>query len=321
MNYIAWLDDPGEEQAELGGKGASLATLHRGGFNVPSGFCVRASAYRRFVVDNGLGGPIEKLLAVPDLKLPRVAREACAALAPHVDRARLPDDVAGEIQVAYRELRTHSGADLVVAVRSSALSEDAAGASSAGLYETYLNILDEEAVLDAVSRCYQSLWSQRAVQYRAFKHIDSRGEAMAVVVMEMVRADVSGVAFTVNPVSGDRTQITINASWGLGEAIVSGSVTPDQFVLDKASLTVLAREISPKEIEVRPAPRGASGTVTQEVPPHRAGAAALTHEQLGELGAACVRVEAHYGRPMDVEWAFAGGRLYILQARPVTGLR
>lgn len=335
MTLIAWLDAEHENPAELGGKGASLAALRWAGFDVPPGFCVRADGYRRFVAANNLAAPIEALLADLaraqqqaaglDPRAARVAlmtsmRQACEALSPHVEKAGLPASLAAQIRDAYAMLRGHVGAQLVAAARSSALSEDASGASSAGLYETYLNLRDEGAVLDAVLRCYQSLWTPRAVQYRAVKHIDSAREAMAVVVMEMVPSDVSGVAFTVNPVTGDRNQITINASWGLGEAIVSGRVTPDQFLLDKSSLAIIEREISAKDVETRPDPSGASGTVTLDVPPLRSQTPALTDEQVRALGDVCLRIERQYGRPMDVEWAFAHGRLYVLQARPVTGL-
>jgi phosphoenolpyruvate synthase/pyruvate phosphate dikinase len=320
MEHIAWLDDEGVPAAELGGKGASLARLQRAGFAVPPGFCVQASSYRHFLRWNGLEEPIARLLAMPDLHQPRVAREAVRALAPHLERARLPDDVTEAIVSACEALRHRVGEQVVMVVRSSALSEDAAAASSAGLYETYLNLRTEDAVLDAVLRCYRSLWSDRAVHYRAFKRIDSAREAMAVVVMPLVPAEVAGVAFTVNPVTGERDRITINASWGLGEAIVSGRVTPDQYLLDKGTLAVLAHDLAHKDVAVLPHPDGASGTVTVAVPQDRARAPALTEAQVRELGALCLRVEAHYGRPVDVEWAFAGDRLYVLQARPVTGL-
>jgi phosphoenolpyruvate synthase/pyruvate phosphate dikinase len=321
MCIIGWLDDAGEDTAAFGGKGASLAGLIRAGFTVPAGFCVRAPAYHRFIEANGLADAIRCLLVTPNLKLPKTAREACGELTRAIESSRLPDDLAQAICAALAQLRRQVGPEIVVAVRSSALSEDATGASSAGLYETYLNLRDDRAVLDAVLACYASLWTPRAVQYRAFKGIDSAREAMAVVVMEMVPSDVSGVAFTVNPVTGARDQITVNASWGLGEAVVSGLVTPDQFLLDKATLAVLSRDIHPKDLAIQPAPAGASGTVRVEVPPARAYAPALSDRQIRDLGEICRRIEQHYGRPVDVEWAFARGRLFILQTRPVTGLR
>lgn len=320
MTFIAWIDGSDVEPGALGGKGASLVLLQRAGFPVPPGFCVLAAGYHRFVEANRLQPLLERVTATPDLRLPKVAREACAPLTAALAEAMLPTDLADAIRTAYRDLRARCAGEPVVAARSSALSEDATAASSAGVYETYLNLRDEAAVLEAVLRCYRSLWEPRAVQYRAFRGVNSAQEAMAVVVMQMVEADVSGVAFTVNPVSGDRGQIMINASWGLGEAIVSGRVTPDQFLVDKASLTVLQREIAAKEVEARPHPGGDSGTIEMAVPAARALAPALSDAHLRELAETCLRIEARYGRPVDVEWAFARSRLYILQARPVTGL-
>lgn len=318
MRSIVWLDGAETDTARTGGKGASLIELQRSGFPVPPGFVIASDAYTRFVAANDLTPLVEALLATPDLRLPKAAREAVAPLLARVAAALLPDAVIEEIRVAYAALRAR-GVE-VVAARSSALSEDAAGASSAGLYETFLNLRDLEAVLDAVRRCYTSLWTARAVQYRAFKGMDSHAEAMAVVVMALVPAEIAGVAFTANPVSGDRGQIVVNASWGLGEAVVSGRVTPDNFVILKEGLLVVERDISPKEIEIVPDPAGLSGTVQRPVSAERAAALTLSEDALRTLGALCCAIERHYGRPMDIEWAYAGGTLYVLQARPITGL-
>ncbi|MBI2761656.1 MAG: PEP/pyruvate-binding domain-containing protein [Chloroflexi bacterium] len=320
MAFVLWLDDPAVIASALGGKGASLARLYGAGFRVPAGFCVAASAYRAFVEHNALAEAIHAAISLPDLAIPKAAREAAALLSPPIERASLPASLEEAVRDAYGRLMQRCGVRAVVAVRSSALSEDAAGASSAGLYETYLNLRDIDAVLDGILRCYRSLWTARAIQYRAYKHIDSSREAMAVVVMQMVDSDVAGVAFTANPLTGDRSQTMINASWGLGEAIVSGRVTPDQFVLQKGSLSIVSHEVYAKEFEVRPDPEGGSGTVTINVPSERANAPALSRDALAELGRVCERIEDHYGLPMDIEWAFAGGELYVLQARPVTGL-
>jgi pyruvate,water dikinase len=318
MSVIVWLDAPEAAERRTGGKGASLVELNRGGFPVPPGFVVTAEGYQRFIAFNGLRPAIDQLTATPDLRLPKVARDAVAPLVERLHDAGLPPDLATAIATAYAELHRRGGE--VVAVRSSALSEDAASASSAGLYETYLNLRSAEAVLDAVRRCYASLWTQRAVQYRAFKGLDGHDEAMAVVVMALVPADTAGVAFTANPITGDRDQIVINASWGLGEAVVSGRVTPDNFVLDKGTLAVVSRDIFPKEVEVVPDPGGASGTVQREVAGERAARAAASDNDLRAVGEICRAIEARYGRAVDVEWALADGALYILQARPITGL-
>lgn len=318
MESIVWLDAPDAAERRTGGKGASLIELQRGGFPVPPGFVITAEGYERFAAANGIGPLINTLLATPDLRLPKVAREASGPLNERLSEATMPPGLCGEI-IAAHDLLRRRGAD-VVAARSSALSEDGNAASSAGLYETFLNLRGGEAVLDAVRRCYVSLWTQRAVQYRAFKGIESRGEAMAVVVMALVPADVAGVAFTANPVSGDRGEIVINASWGLGEAVVSGRVTPDSFALDKATLAVTRREIFDKAIEIVPDPTGDSGTIERPVSGGREAAPALSDADLHALGELCRSIEARYGRHVDVEFALAKGQLYVLQARPITGL-
>jgi rifampicin phosphotransferase len=253
--------------------------------------------------------------------VPKVAREASAGLVAALAEATIPGDVQAAIDAAYARLhRRDDPGGAVVAVRSSALSEDAASASSAGLYETYLNVRGLPAVLDAVRRCYGSLWSARAVQYRAFKGLGGADEAMAVVVMAQIMSESSGVAFTANPLTGDRNEIVVNASWGLGEAVVSGRVTPDSFVLDKRSLAVIARAVAEKQVEHVADPSGASGTVERPVAGGRMAAPALTDAQLATLGALCREIEAQYGRPVDVEWAVAAGTFFILQARPITAL-
>jgi pyruvate,water dikinase len=322
MTAIQWLQECADPAAAgLGGKGGSLARLVRGGFPVPAGFVVCAGAYREWVEHNHLRFRIEELLETPDLHLPRVAREAVTRIAPYLEASELPDSLAVEIHAAYTTLRDRRGEDFDVAVRSSALSEDGSAASSAGLYETYLNIRDAEGVQDAVTRCYRSLWAHRAVQYRAFKKIDSRREAMAVVVMVMVPSDASGVAFTANPLSGSVDEIVINASWGLGEAVVAGRVTPDCFVVRKRDLEIISRELFEKEVMVLPDPTGLSGTTLVSVPEERIRAASLSDEQVKAIGRMCIDVEAFYGAPQDVEWAIRADEIYLLQSRPVTVIR
>jgi pyruvate,water dikinase len=314
--FVVWLDDAQVESRSLGGKGASLLELSRGGFPVPPGFVLSAAAYQRFADANRLDGAIDSLLRTPDLRVPKVAREAVAGLADLLDASVLPDDLQDALAQAHAALQRRGVR--TVAARSSALSEDGLAASSAGLYETYLNLRDLDAVSGAVRQCYASLWSYRAVQYRAFKGLSGPAEAMAVVVMALVPAEVAGVAFTANPVTADRDQIVINASWGLGEAVVSGRVTPDTFVLQKQSGAIVSREIAEKCVEVIADPAGLSGTVTRDVNQGRAARPALSDDEAAQLTELCSAIEAQYGRPMDIEWAFAGGRLFVLQARPIT---
>jgi phosphoenolpyruvate synthase/pyruvate phosphate dikinase len=306
--------------ARPGGKGASLIALAAAGQRVPPGFVLDAAAYGLWVRANALESAIEELLSTPDLRLPKIARAAAAALQPRLEAAPLPAAVEAAVRSGYRALRARCTGAPVVAVRSSAVSEDGAAASSAGLYETYLNLRDEDAVLDAVRRCYCSVWSQRAVQYRAFKGLDGRREAMAVVIMELVAADSSGVAFTINPVTGSRDEVVINASWGLGEAIVSGNVTPDCYVVERGTLRLKERQVLAKEVMAVPHPDGTSGTLMVPVPPEQARRPCITDEQAIEVARASLRVREGREHEQDVEWAIRDGTLYLLQARPVTAI-
>jgi len=205
-----------------------------------------------------------------------------------------------------------------VAIRSSATAEDLPEASFAGQQETYLNVRGEEALLAAVKRCWASLWTARAMAYRARHGIDPASVSLAVVVQQMVPAEVSGVLFTVNPLTGDRDEMLINAAWGLGEALVSGRVTPDSIVVDKAGGQVKRMEVGDKALMTVPAD---DGTQEVSVAVDRRQALSLTSEQITELARLGREIEAHFGAPQDVEWAIADGQVYILQARPVTGLR
>jgi pyruvate,water dikinase len=205
------------------------------------------------------------------------------------------------------------------AVRSSAISEDGSAASFAGLYDSYLNMVGADEVLDAVHRCYISLWAERAVSYRAGR-TDAADESMAVVVMKLVPSETSGIAFTAHPVTGSLDQVIINSSFGLGEAVVSGQVTPDSFLVDKNSFGLLEREIYPKELAIYPHPEGGGGTVEERLSPDRQREASLTDEQACEVARLAAAVEKHYGSPQDIEWALCEGTLYLLQSRPITTL-
>lgn len=319
MSLIVWLDDPAALNEDLGGKGRSLARLTQTGFPVPAGFSLTADAYRRFAEAQGLDQLVGEVLKQSDLVKPAPARAAAAALTARLASSTLPESLSKAVSEAAVPLADQTGGSLLAAVRSSALSEDGGAASSAGLYESYLYRRSKADVLEAIWRCYCSLWSARAIQYRAFKRLDSAREAMAVVVMQMVPADVAGVLFTANPVTGEHGQLVVNASWGLGEAVVSGRVTPDQYVIDKATERIADRAIGEKTLRIDADPAG-SGTIERAVPPSEARSACLTDEQIGELLAVGRRAEEAYGAPVDLEWAFAAGKLFVLQARPITGL-
>jgi pyruvate,water dikinase len=318
MAYIEWLDRGRLSRDVAGGKGAFLSELAAAGFSVPPGFSIVAEGYRHFVDANGLDRGIDAVLRIADLMEPAAAREAAEEISARVFEASLPEDLSEEIAAAYDELVARAG--IACAVRSSAIGEDGAAASFAGLYETYLNVAGLGEVLDRVRRCYASLWSERGVRYRA-KQASAAGadEAMAVVVMALIQSEVSGIAFTAHPVTGATDQVVINASWGLGEAIVSGLVTPDSFVVQKGSFALLEREIAEKELAHLPHPSGV-GTVETPLDAARALAPSLQDDEAVAVARMAVRVEEHYGSPQDIEWAIQGGRLYLLQSRPITTL-
>jgi pyruvate,water dikinase len=316
MAYVEWLTSRLSREV-AGGKGASLSELIAAGFTVPPGFSVVAEGYRHFVEASGLDARIDLILRNADLALPAAATEAAREISALIAGTPLPDDLREEIAAAYDQLTLASGP--ACAVRSSAVSEDGAESSFAGLYESFLNVVGVTEVLECVRRCYASLWSDRAVRYRAARVEGSADEAMAVVVMGLVRSEISGIAFTAHPVTGDRDQVVINSSWGLGEAIVSGRVTPDSFVVEKGSFAVLEREIYDKEMAILPDPAGA-GTVETDLDAERAAAPSLLDEQACEVARMAARVEEHYGGPQDIEWGIQGGQLYLLQSRPITTL-
>ncbi|HEV8636307.1 MAG TPA: PEP/pyruvate-binding domain-containing protein [Chloroflexota bacterium] len=298
--------------ALAGGKAANLGEMIRAGLPVPPGFCVTTAAYELVAAGADLGPELAALeTARPDDR-PGLGALASAARAKLV-AAPVPARLAAAILAAYRELSDAAP----VAVRSSATAEDLPTASFAGQQDTYLNVVGGEALLDAVRRCWASLWTDRAVAYRASNGIDQRAVRLAVAVQRMVDARVAGVLFTANPLTGRRRQAVIEASPGLGEAIVSGAVNPDHFVVDCSTGAVVERRLGDKRVAVRPA----AGGGTERVAFDGGERACLSDEQLRALAALGARVEAHYGAPQDTEFAIDGeGRIWLVQARPITTL-
>ena len=293
------------EQATLeaaGGKGAGLGRLAGAGLPVPGGFILTTGAYLRFVEANPLAGALQ------------TAEPESEAIAGCFTAGEMPADVADAVAQAYAAL-----GGVPVAVRSSATVEDLPGQSFAGQQETFLNVQGEAVVLDAVRSCWASLWSRQAVSYRRQMGVGDEEVVMAVVIQRMVAAEAAGVAFTANPTSGRRDEIVIAAAYGLGEAVVGGLVTPDQFVLDRESLKLKEAAAGDKAVEVRPGPE--QGTVKETVSEDRRTRPALTEDQLAQLARLCLEVEVlSGGTPQDIEWAWGEGQFWLLQARPVTAL-
>jgi pyruvate,water dikinase len=273
MSELRTFDQIGPaDGSTVGGKGLSLGLLARAGLPVPPGFCVTSSAYRRLKGQSLQGDPA----------------------------------LTAQLTEAYR--RFGSGA---VAVRSSATAEDGAITSFAGQQETILGVQGESALIDAVSRCWASLKSERALAYRRRQGVEEDGLAMAVVIQQLVPAEVSGVLFTRDPLDAEGRRMLVEASWGLGESVVSGRVTPDRYHLDRESGAILDQYISTKTTL-------STAQGMQEVPPEKQNEPCLTSTQLAELAELGRRVEAYYGDARDVEWAWADGRFWLLQARPIT---
>lgn len=298
----------------VGGKGASLARMAAANLPVPAGFHITTAAYRRFVAENGLQEKI--LAAVSDVNphQPATLEAAAQQIGILFAGGKMPDDIAESIRHAYGEL---GKGDIAVAVRSSATAEDLPEMSFAGQQETYLNMRGESMVLEAVKRCWASLWTARAIGYRAQHDIAPADVSLAVVVQELVAADASGILFTANPLTGARDQEMINAAWGLGEAIVGGQVTPDTLVVDKADGTIITQEIATKELMTVRIP---AGTAEEPVPDEKRTTAVLTAEQAAALAHIGTRIEQLYGCPMDIEWVIKDGQVFIVQARPITAL-
>ena len=298
----------------VGGKARSLMALHSSGFRVPAGFVVTTNAYRGFVEDCGLSARVLEL-AVPEIANGGITfARAASAINALFSQHDVSDAVADAIVLAYEELGAPP-----VAVRSSANAEDLPELSFAGQQETFLNVLGEDEVVLAVRDCWASLWTERALTYRHEMGIDQSEVAMAVVVQAMVHADSAGVLFTANPVSGQRGEILINASYGLGEAVVGGTVTPDSCLIDRASLTIVESTVGAKAERI--VSKQAGGTVVESVDGAARQRAAVSPEMLLKLANLAMQVEAESsGTPLDIEWAIAGGEIHLLQSRPITHL-
>ncbi|WP_368074306.1 PEP/pyruvate-binding domain-containing protein [Arthrobacter sp. 24S4-2] len=298
--------------ARVGGKAANLGETTGAGLPVPPGFCLTTDAYRRAVVPAGLEDVHRGLAATGSGDL-----QALADLAARARELILGVDIPAEIADAVRTSYAALGTDVPVAVRSSATAEDLPFASFAGQQDTYLNVVGGDAVLAAVRQCWASLWTDRAVAYRATHGISPATVALAVVVQRMVDASVAGVLFTANPVTGRRREAVIDASPGLGEAVVSGAVNPDHFVVDAATNEILERRPGDKRIAIRPLPGGG----TERISLAADSAPSLSDAQIRELTALGSRVERHYGAPQDIEWAIDGAdKLWLTQSRPITTL-
>jgi pyruvate,water dikinase len=318
---LIWFKDTRKEDiAKVGGKAANLGELVNAGIPVPPGFTISADVYKTFIDTTGLRPVITKLLDGLDSDDSAKLDTTSAKIQAAIMKKKLPPELVKAIKRAYREL---SGAsDKYVAIRSSATAEDLPDASFAGQQSTYLNVLGADNVVKAVQACWASLMEARAIFYRSKHDFDHMDVNLAVVVQRMVQSEKAGVMFTVNPVTGDPDQLEIAAVYGLGEAAVSGIVTPDTYICSKTDHKIVERTVVPQPtmlVKRRGHQTGhADANTWKRLSPKQAAAPKLTNRQIKELAAIGQQVEAHYGYAQDIEWAFEKGRFYLTQARPVT---
>jgi len=309
---ILWLAEIRKEDIpSVGGKGASLGEMTAVGLPVPNAFVVTAQAFRRYIEDAKIDTGIFSRLSGLDVENSDLLEKTAKDVIGIIMKTPVPDEIREDIIRSYAKM----GDDVVVAVRSSATAEDLPDASFAGQQDTFLNIKGVDALVEAVQKCWASLYGARAIYYRAKQGFDDSIVDIAVVVQILVRSEKAGVLFSSHPVTGEPTSI-IEGSWGLGEAVVSGTVSPDNYVIDQRSGRVLDRYIATKKVEILP--DGDHGTKEVPVSPERQNAPVLSDDQIVALAKYGRVSELHYGVPQDVEWSIVGDTIYILQSRPIT---
>src|SRR5215212_815051 len=312
--YLLPLDDRRATLETVGGKGASLARLLRAGVAVPGGFHLTTAAYERFVTANGLESGIRAALEKAETSKPDTLESVSGEIEELFLRENMPEEISEAISQAYAGL---PGDEPAVAVRSSATAEDLPEASFAGQQESFLNVRGEKELKEAVKRCWASLWSARAIGYRERQGFGHERVSVAVVVQHLVPAEVSGILFTANPVTGARDEVLINAALGLGEVVVGGRTTPDSFILDQVTLRVKERQTGRQEVETA---LSEQGTTERPLGPKRAAQPTLDDTQLARLAEIGLSIERHFDGPQDIEWAYADDHFWVLQARPITNL-
>lgn len=324
MEWIVWFDQLGKEHVPLvGGKNASLGELMRAGIPVPPGFALTTYAYQRFIEEAGIEGDIRRTLEGMDPQEPASIERASLQIRSLIEEASISIEVEDDIGDSYRRLsRMCQVPALPVAVRSSATAEDLSDASFAGQQDTFLWIRGMDDLILHIKRCWSSLFSARAIGYRVRMGFSHEGVSISVGIQKMVNSWNAGVMFTLDPATGDPSRIVIDANWGFGESVVSGECTPDQFVVDKVTMQIVARTISRKHCYFTTDPETQS-VMKVPIPEERQENQCMLDEDVVNLARIGRAVEAHYGRPMDIEWAIdkdlmAPGNVLILQSRPET---
>jgi phosphoenolpyruvate synthase/pyruvate phosphate dikinase len=312
-SLIISLDSQVDSLEIVGGKGRSLAKLTNAGFDVPGGFQITTQAYRQFVAEHNLQSQILELAKPRIVEGTSSFEQASRDIVSLFHEHALNEEITQQIVKAYEALEGTPA----VAVRSSANAEDLPDLSFAGQQETYLNVTGANEVAAAVRNCWASLWTAQAINYRHEMDIRQDVVAMAVVVQIMIPSEVSGILFTANPATGDRDEMIVNCSFGLGEAVVSGQVTPDTYVVDRQSLKTKETIIGAKDQMI--VSDGNQGTRMEDVTEAQKKQSSLAETALNELASVALQIEKKFdGVPQDIEWAISAGKLWLLQSRPIT---
>ena len=317
---IAWFEELTKADVPIaGGKGANLGEMIRAGISVPPGFVVTAEAYKEFIEKTGLGEKIKNILSKTNVDNPKQLEEAGETIRKIIRDANIPDNIREDIVKHYQKLCDKlDDAEVFVACRSSATAEDLPEASFAGQQETYLNIHGGDSVVENVQKCWASLFTNRAIFYREEHKFDHSRVLMSVVVQKMVNSEAAGVIFTVHPTTSEKDKIVIESSWGLGESVVSGGITPDRFVVDKNTFKIIDKQISDKKEIMRTRESETGKTIEVAVSKDKVSAQSLPDDLIIDLAKIGKRIEDHYKFPQDIEWAMESGKLYIVQTRAVT---
>ncbi len=301
------------DAATAGGKGASLGELTKAGILIPEGFVILSQTFDQFLYETCLAQEIQTILDSIKHKEMHTIESASERIRTLILSTEIPRDIRAVIQAGFTELNT-----TYVAIRSSATAEDGRDHTWAGQLDSYLNTAEND-LLDKVQHCWASLFTPRAIFYRFEKKLHTTGISVAVVVQKMVESEVSGIAFSVHPVTEDRNQLIIEAGHGLGEAIVSGQVTPDSYIVEKTPRRILDKHVYTQNRAIYRAEGG--GNEWRNVFEPKASGQVLTDPEIHELSELILRIEDHYGFPCDVEWAFERRNFYIVQSRPITTLQ
>jgi pyruvate,water dikinase len=321
---ILWFEEIGRDFVPtVGGKSANLGEMMRIGVPVPEGFAITTEAYEQFMKETGASAEINKYVnAFPEgLKNTSQFQEASRSIRQIIEAKEIPQNISDAIASHYVMLCEKCGTEkLPIAVRSSGVAEDSASSSFAGQFESFLNVTSKEELLEKTKQCWSSQFTIQAISYRVKNELPSTGTSMSVAVQRMSHARSAGVCFTSHPITGDTSKIVLEGNWGLGESIVQGMVTPDKFIIDKETLTLIDKKVSTKERLIKFTDQG---VVTADVPTEKKQLACLSDEEALKVAELAKRLETHYGAPQDMEWAVDEvlsypDNIFLVQTRPIT---